>query len=201
MSHTTLQRARPTTSSRSSILLRTSFAQIRRILPSNTFAVLAVRYARHRIDQKDSDTLRHNSVQTTEQARGLFYPLALYGLFTCCTSYRTGQTDFHPLALLRLAARATEQARRVSSGTFTAWRVSSGTFTACSIAKHQIGQTDFHPLTLDGSTIRNQLGLGGDQGFRRRLIYTPCWFDLQASYQLLFQGEWRRGPVDMMIRL
>ena len=64
---------------------------------------------------------------------GLFYPLALYGLFTYYMSYRTGQTDFHllalcgllhklpnrpdgfPLALLRLAARATEQARRTST--------------------------------------------------------------------------------------
>ena len=48
---------------------------------------------------------------------GLFYLLVLYGLFTCCTSYQTDQTDFHPLALLRLAARATEQAK----GTFTLW--------------------------------------------------------------------------------
>ena len=48
---------------------------------------------------------------------GLFYPSALYSLFTCCTSYQIGQTDFHPLALLRLAAQAIEQARR----TFTLW--------------------------------------------------------------------------------
>ena len=114
MSHTTPQRARPTASSRSSVLLRTSFAQIRRIPPSNTFAVLAVRYARHRIDQKDSDTLRHDSVQTTEQARGTLLPpstlrlvyllyelpnrpngLLSSGTFTaCCTSYRIGQTGF-----------------------------------------------------------------------------------------------------------
>ena len=100
--------------------------------------------------------LRHDSVQTTEQARGTLLPPStlrlvylLYelpnrpdglppsGTFTACyMSYRTGQTDFHPLALLRLAARATEQARRVSSGTFT----------ACSIAKHRIGQTDSSTL-------------------------------------------------------
>ena len=102
---------------------------------------------------------------------GLFYPLALYGLFTCCTSYRTDQTDFHPLALLRFAAQATEQARRVSSDTFKTY----------SIAKHRIGQTEFHLLTLDSSTICNQLGLGGDQDLGRRLVYTPCWFDLQIS--------------------
>ena len=114
MSHTTSQRVRPTASSRSSILLHTSFAQIRRIPPSNTFAVLAVRFARHQIDQKDSDTLRHDSVQTTEQARGTLLPPStlrlvylLYelpnrpdglppsGTFTACsTSYRTGQTGF-----------------------------------------------------------------------------------------------------------
>ena len=114
MSHTTPQRVRPTASSRSSVSLRTSFAQIRRIPPSNTFAVLAVRYARHQMDQKDSDMLRHDSVQTTEQARGtLLLPSTLRlvyllyelpnrpnglppsGTFTaCCTSYRTGQTGF-----------------------------------------------------------------------------------------------------------
>ena len=191
MSYTTPQRARPTVFSRSSVLLRTRFAQIRRIPPSNTFAVLAVCYARHRIDQKDSDTLRHDSVQTTEQARGTLLPPStlrlvylLYelpnrpdglppsGTFTaCCTSYRIGQRNFHPLALLRLAAQASEQARRVSSGTFM----------ACLIAKHRIDQTDFHSLTLNGSTIRNQLGLGDDQGLEWRLIYTPRWFGLQAS--------------------
>ena len=62
---------------------------------------LAVCYARHRIDQKNSDTLRHDSVQTTEQARGTLLPLALYGLFICCMSYQTGQTDIHLLTLLR----------------------------------------------------------------------------------------------------
>ena len=75
---------------------------------------VAVRYARHRIDQKDSDTLRHDSVQTTEQARRTLLPpstlrlvyllyelpnrpngLPLSGAFTvCCISYRTGQTGF-----------------------------------------------------------------------------------------------------------
>ena len=117
---------------------------------------------------------------------GLFYPLALYGLFTCCTSYRTGQTDFHPLALLRLAARATEQARRASSGTFT----------ACSIAKHRIGQTDFHPLTLDGSTICNQLGLGSDQGLGRRLISMPRLICKHYS-DSCFKTIRGRGPVVM----
>ena len=87
--------------------------------------------------------------------------------------------DFHPLALLRLAAQAIEQAIRVFSDTFT----------TCSIAKHRIGQTDFYPLTLDGSTICNQLGLGGDQGLRRRWIHTPRQFDLQASQRLLFFGD------------
>ena len=131
--------------------------------------------------------------------RGLFYPLALLrlvyllyelpnkpdglppsGTFTAySTSYQTGQTDFHPLALLRLALQATEQARRASSGTFT----------ACSIVKHWMGQTDFHPLIVDGSTICNQLGLGDDQGLGQRLIYTPHSFDLQVSYRLLFQGD------------
>ena len=173
--HTTPQRVRPTASSKSSVSLRTSFARIRRIPPSNTFAVLAVRYAKHQIDQKDSDTLWHDSVKTTKQASGTLLPPStlrlvylLYklpnkpdgllpsGTFTaCCTSYRIGQTDFHPLTLLRLAVQATEQARRAFSGTFT----------ACSIAKHQIGQTNFYPLTLDGSTIRNQLGLGGDHRY------------------------------------
>ena len=43
-----------------------------------------------------------------------------------------------------------------------------------------MGQTDFDPLTLDGSTIYNQLGLGGDQDLGRRLIYMLYWFDLQA---------------------
>ena len=171
MSHTTPQRVRPTASSRSSVSLRISFAQIRKIPPSNIFTILAVCYAKHQIDQKDSDTLWHNTVQTTEQARGTLLPPST---FTACLlavratkqARRTStlwhfygllhelpnRPDGFPLALLRLAARATEQAIRVSSGTFT----------ACSIAKHRIGQTDFHPLTLDGSTIRNQLGLGGD---------------------------------------
>ena len=114
MSYTTPQRVRSTVSSRSSISLCTSFAQIRRIPLSNTFAVLAIRYARHQIDQKNSDTLRHNSVQTTEQVRGTLLPPStlqlvylLYelpnrpdglppsGTFTACfTSYRTGQTSF-----------------------------------------------------------------------------------------------------------
>ena len=137
------QRVRSTASSRSFISLRTSFAQIRRIAPSNTFAVLATCYVKHQIDQMNSDMLWHNSVQITKQVKGTFLPpgtftaclLAVqatkqakrtstiwhfYGLLyklpnrpdglppsgtltTCCTSYQTGQTDFHPLALLRLA--------------------------------------------------------------------------------------------------
>ena len=59
----------------------------------------------------------------------LFYPLALYDLFTYCISYQIGQTDFYSLALLRLATQTTEQARRVFSGTFT----------TCLITKYQIG--------------------------------------------------------------
>ena len=75
---------------------------------------VAVCYTRHRIDQKDSDTLRHDSIQTTKQAKGTFlslstlrliyllyklpkrpYGLPLSGTFmTCCTSYWTGQTGF-----------------------------------------------------------------------------------------------------------
>ena len=71
---------------------------------------------------QDTELIRRTLIRygTTQcklpnRPEGLFYPLALYGLFTCCTSYRTGQIDFHPLALLRLAARATEQARRTST--------------------------------------------------------------------------------------
>ena len=105
------------------------------------------------------------------RSEGLFYPLALYGWFTCCTSYQTGQMHFHPLVLLRLTVRVIKQARRDSSGIFM----------ACLIAKHQIGQMNFHSLTLDDFTICNQLGLGSEQGFRWRLIYTPRRFDLQAS--------------------
>ena len=118
--------------------------------------------------------IRYGTTQCKPSNRpeGLFYPLAFYGLFTCCTSYRTGQRDFHPLAFYGLLHELPNRPKGLSP---------SGTFTACSIAKHRIGQTDFHPLILDGSTICNQLGLGGDQGFGRRLIYTPRWFDLQAS--------------------
>ena len=136
MSHTTPQRVRPTASSRSSVSLRTSFAQIRRIPPSNTFAVLAVCFARHRIDQKDSDTLRHDSVQTTKQARGTLLPPSTF--MDCLLAVRAteqarrtstlwhfygllyelpNRPDGFPLPLLRLAARATKQARR----TFTLW--------------------------------------------------------------------------------
>ena len=119
---------------------------------------------------------------------GLFYPPALYGLFTYCTSYQTGQTDLHSQALLWLAAQATKQAKQVSFDTFT----------TCSIAKHQIGQTDFHLLTLDGSTICNQIELGGDQNLGRRLIYTPhliCKHYSDSS----FKAIWGQSPVGMMM--
>ena len=151
MSYTTPQRVRSTMFSRSYVSLRISFTQIRRIALSNTFAVLAVCYTRQRIDQKDSDTLQYNSIQTTEQARGTFLPPSTLQLI-----YLLYKLPNQPDGLLP-----------------------SSTFMVCSIAKHQINQTDFYYLTLDGSTICNQLGLGGDQGFGWRLIYTSRWFNLQ----------------------
>ena len=115
--------------------------------------------------------LRHNSVQTTEQAKGTLLPPRILRLVYLLYKLPNRSKGLSPSGILRFAARATKQAK----GTFTLWH-----FTACSIAKHQIGQTDFYPLTLDGSTIRNQLRLGDDQGLGRRLMYTPRWFDLQA---------------------
>ena len=136
MLHTTPQRVRSTASSRSSVLLCTSFAQIKKIPPSNTFTVLAVCYARHQIDQKDSDTLWYDLIQTTKQIRG---PLLPPSTFTTCLlavrateQARRTSTLWHfygllyklpnrpnglSLALLWLAVRATKQARR----TFTLW--------------------------------------------------------------------------------
>ena len=60
----------------------------------------------------------------SNKLKGLFYPLALYSLFTYYTSYQIGQTDFYPLALLWLTAQATKQAKRAFSGTFTACLIS-----------------------------------------------------------------------------
>ena len=160
----------PIVSSRSSILLRTSSVQIRWIPPSNIFAVLAVRYARYQINQKDSDTLRHDSVQTTEQAKGTLLPFSTLWLIYLLYEL-PNKPDRPPL---------------------------SGTFTACLIAKHQISQMDFYPLTSDGSTIRNPFGLDGDQCFGRRLIYTfylICKYHSGSS----FKAIWRRGSVDMMM--
>ena len=117
MSHTTPQRVRPTASSRSSVSLRTSFAQIRRIPPSNTFAVLAVRYARYRIDQKDSDTLWHNLVQITEQTRGSLLPPSTLRLVYLLYKLPNRPDGLPPSGTLRLAARATKQAK----GTFSLW--------------------------------------------------------------------------------
>ena len=158
MSHTTPQRVRPTASSRSFVLLRISFAQIKRILLSNTFVVLAVCYARYQIDQKDSDILRHNSVQATKQARGTFLP-------------------FSTLQLVYLLYELPNRSDRLPP---------SNTFMTCSIAKYQIGQTDFRALChFNGSIICNQLELGGDhrhrlyhQGLGWRLIYKLRQFDL-----------------------
>ena len=132
--HTTPQRVRLTASSKSSVSLHESFAQIRRIPPSNIFAVLTIRYIKHRIDQKNSDMLRHNSVQTTEQARGTLLPLStfiacllivwateqarristfwyFYGLLYKLPNKPNGL----PLTLLRLAVWATKQARQTST--------------------------------------------------------------------------------------
>ena len=137
MSYTTPQRVRPTASSRSSVSLHTSFAQIRRIHPSNTFVVLAVHFMRHRIDQKDSDTLRHNSVQTTKQVRGTLLPPSTLRLVYLLYELPNRLKGLSPSGILRLAIRATKQARRVSSGTFTACCTS-----------YRTGQTDFYPLVL-----------------------------------------------------
>ena len=60
------QRVRLITSSKSFVLLYTSFVQIRKILLSNTFMVLGICYVKHQIDGLDFDTLWHNSMQTTE---------------------------------------------------------------------------------------------------------------------------------------
>ena len=60
--------------SRLSVSLYTNFANIRKIPPSNTFAILVVCYAKHLIDQKDSDILQHNSIQTTKQAKETLLP-------------------------------------------------------------------------------------------------------------------------------
>ena len=117
MSHTTPQRIRPTAFSRLSVSLRTSFAQIRRIPPSNTFAVLAVCYARHRIDQKDSNTLRHDLVQTTKQARGTFLSSSTLRLVYLLYKLPNRPDGLPPSGILRLATRAIEQAK----GTFTLW--------------------------------------------------------------------------------
>ena len=65
-------------SSRSSVLLYIRFVQIRRIAPSNTFTVLAIYYAKHKIDPIDSSTLQHNSVQTIKQAKRTFLPLSAF---------------------------------------------------------------------------------------------------------------------------
>ena len=103
--HTTPQRVRLTTSSTLSISLRTSFAQIRRILPSNTFAVLAVCYTKHRIDQRDSSTPWYVTARLTANyrtgQRDSSYPKRFYGLFICYTSYQIGQTDFHCNVVIR----------------------------------------------------------------------------------------------------
>ena len=153
MLHTTPQRVRPTMSNRSSVLLRTSFAWIRRIYLFITFAILAVCYTWHQIDQKDSNTLRYNLVQTSKQAREILLPPSTLRLIYLLYKLFHKPDGLPP----------------------------SGTFTTCSIAKYWIGQTDIHCLILDGFTICNQLGLDGDQGHGQHLIYTPCWFNLQAS--------------------
>ena len=104
----------------------------------NTFAILAVCYVKHQIDQMDSDILWHDSVQTTKQARWTLLPPSS---FTACL----------------LAIQAIKQAKRTS----TLWHfysllyklpnrpnrlLPSGTFTTCLIAKYQIGQTNFSTL-------------------------------------------------------
>ena len=170
MSHTIPQKVKPTASSKLSGQLCISFTQIRRILPSNTFAVLAVCYARHQINQKNSDMLRHDSMQITEQAREILLPLSNLWLVYLLYKLSNRPNGLPP----------------------------SGTFMVCSIAKYRIDQTDFYPLRLDGSTICNQLGLSDDQGLRWCLIYTPHWIYRYHSNSN-FKAIWRRGPVSMMI--
>ena len=146
--------------------------------------VMARLNTNYRIGQADSSTLWH-----------------FHDLFTCCTNYRTGQMEsstlWHFYGLLY------ELPNRPDG------LPPSGTFTACSIAKHQIGQTDFHPLTLDGSTIRNQLGLGGDHrhGLYTTKVSADVWSTRLVSLiyrhhsDSCFKAIGRRGPVGMMIRL
>ena len=150
-----LQRVRPTASSRSYVLLRTSFAQIRRIALFNTFVVLAVCYAKHRIDQTDSSTFWYFTARLIcanyqiGQADSST-PWHFYGLFTCYTSYQIGQTEssilwhFYDL----LDCKTPNRSNRL-----------------------------FYPLTLDGSTIHNQLRLGGDHrhGIYTTKVYAVVW--------------------------
>ena len=190
MSYTTPQRARLTASSRPSVLLRTNFAQIRRIPPSNTFAVLAVYFARHQIDQKTLIHYGTTQCKLPNRLGGLFYPLVLYGLFICSTSYRTGQIDFHPLALLRLALRATKQARRVSSGTFTTCCISYWT-------GHMSFLWHFYGLLNCETPISSDKFPSSDiwQLYHSQSAWVGWWSRSRASFDLHALLVWSTGII------
>ena len=114
--------------------------------------------------------------------------LIRYGTTQCKLSNRPGGL-FYLLALLRLIYLLYELPNRPDG------LLPSGTFTAC-FTSYRTGQTDFHSLTLDGSTICNQLGLGGDQGLGRRLIYMPGLICKHHSNSC-FKTIGGQGPVVM----
>ena len=91
------QKARSTTSSRSYVLLYTSFAQIKKIAFLNTFAILFIYYAKHQIDQIDFSILWYFmawliyvNYQIGQADFSTFWHF--HNLFTCYASYWIGQT-------------------------------------------------------------------------------------------------------------
>ena len=78
---------------------------------------LAICFARHQVDQKNFDTLRHDSVQTTEQARGTLLPPSTLRLVYLLYKLPNRPKRLSPSGIFRLVAQATKQAKR----TFTLW--------------------------------------------------------------------------------
>ena len=107
-------------------------------------------------------------------------PWHFHGLFTCCMSYRTGQTE-----------------------SSTLWHFDG--LLDCETPNRSDGL--FYSLTLDGSTIRNQLGLGGNHryGMYTTKVSADVWSTRLVGLicrhhsNSCFKAIGGRGPVSMMM--
>ena len=162
---------------------------------SNTFAVAVCKYKTpNRSNKLFYPLILHGttySCKLPNKSDGLFYPPTLDGLFTCCTSYRIGQTNSSTLWHSTTCSLCKTPNRSIDIQQLFCY------------AKHQIGQ-----ITLDGSFAISK-GLRGDHKYG--LYTTKVSVDVWSTRLIgliyrhysdsCFKAIGRQVPVAMIIRL